>query len=124
MCLSKIIKTGLDESGIGWKIFSTDIDDRLKSCYYDWKHKSGYEENKWQIAELGQNDLKYIAGFHVYLQCPEILSRIPTHQTLRKVHYRKGHTLGIDCDALGSDIKTIVASEMLILKEGDLIDEM
>lgn len=108
MCLNVITKSGLNESGVGWKVFLIDDNNRLVSFYYDWIHSSGFKENVWYVADEKRGSEKYKIGFHVYLQNPMVSDGIT-----RRVRYRKGHTLGTD-----KYIDIIVADEMMILPEG------
>ncbi len=111
MCLDRIIETGLNKSGFGWKVFTRKPKGGLHSQIFS---KSVLRpRNRWLKANRTQIHLWrscYFTGFHIFLH-KSAAKKWGHPKNVVKVKYRKGHTLG------QQEGIVIVADEMLILTE-------
>ena len=112
MCLNKITKTNLDESGVGWKVF---VMREGKLCGDIQSPNKRRVTNKWLREEDFRQctGLRYSYGFHIFKSkegAKKWVYSFPNNDRVIKVKYRKGHTSGIQ-----RGFNIIVAKEMLIL---------
>lgn len=105
MCLDTVTKTGLDKSGFGWKVFKV-VEGKIFSDIFDIFCLHPMRPGKWHRAKRIKLH-SYTTGFHIYTNKKGARH---WYGPIRKVKYRKGHTLGKQD---GDNI--IVADEMMIL---------
>ena len=113
MCLNFIKNKDLNITGIGWKV----LNERNGKLYGEFYHKTlPYKLNRWEKATneiLRINSFQtYPSGFHIFVEKKddERWCFSLTGQIIKKVKYRKGHTLGSQ-----TEDNIIVAEEMLII---------
>lgn len=125
MCLATITKTGLNQSGYGWKRFGIKKTG-LHSVYQD-DILPKTKINRWLQAvkiqcdtDNNSNKETYMTGFHIFIKkvdAQNIITFSPFTTTVKRVKYRKGRILGENYITY-TDQPTgacIVADEMLIL---------
>jgi len=120
MCLLKVVRPLLDheeQSGIGYKVFRKSLQGRLISLLREFgtvRQEGVWLKSSDETIRSIRGDL-YPSGFHIYKkrEDAEKLAKkaIRIENVIRKVSYRKAHTLGLD---VRNSAETVIAKEMLI----------
>ena len=112
MCLDIINEQGLNENRIGWNVYKQS----KRTLYGEILHcETKFKKKTWHKAtneKIGGFDNSYVSGFHVFLDEFHAMAWVDNWKgsfenrinpyVIKKVKFRKGHTLGLQI--LGSEL--------------------
>lgn len=126
MCLEKVSNNEHipEASGVGWKVFDLDSQERLVSWYISGEQqaRNPYEINKWYEAYsfTFKDKEEYWRGFHIFTtrrDAKKWYSAISRQSMIYKVRWRHRLATGTQYFC-GHNYSCVVAKEILILPKG------